>query len=379
MKYIIFTLAIVMTYISCIRISDPDARNKKSIIIGKLTNLPDGEIYLVDVYNQKRILDSTTCREGSFKFSLQPAESDKFSLVAIMHKDKRDTVREFFYKTNKLYNNRPHYIEYFLLEDSIEISGSLTDFHSKALKLAAKFKMATLTNPLIGKQSWVLYNVSLKFPDHVGDTLSFNHLKDTVKKYPYSYYLLSEIASNITTLTKKESKEILSIFDLQIKNTPLWINTEKNASKFLDDSNAISSFKLKTSNNETKSIIDTNSKAINVIIFWASWCKPCRQEIPELKKVFNKYGESNQIRMSSISFDKDFKSWRKALIDEKMPWTQFRVENEEQGQEILVSFRTNSTIPMIFITDYKGTILNKISGFDSNNLLINQIDHFLRK
>lgn len=60
-----------------------------------------------------------------------------------------------------------------------------------------------------------------------------------------------------------------------------------------------------------------------MIDFWASWCHPCRMEIPHLKKVYQAYHEKG-VEILSISVDAVDAAWKKALGQEQMPWPQAR-------------------------------------------------------
>lgn len=60
-----------------------------------------------------------------------------------------------------------------------------------------------------------------------------------------------------------------------------------------------------------------------MIDFWASWCHPCRMEIPHLKKVYQTYHEKG-VEILSISVDAVDAAWKKALGQEQMPWPQAR-------------------------------------------------------
>lgn len=59
-----------------------------------------------------------------------------------------------------------------------------------------------------------------------------------------------------------------------------------------------------------------------LIDIWASWCRPCRAEIPKIRKqLYNKYGDKLQI--ISISIDKKEDDWKKALAEDQMEWSQW--------------------------------------------------------
>lgn len=67
-----------------------------------------------------------------------------------------------------------------------------------------------------------------------------------------------------------------------------------------------------------------------VLEFWASWCGPCRAEIPNLKKAYEKY-RSKGLEIYSISIDQKPADWKKALEEEKTKWIQ--VLDSEKGTE----------------------------------------------
>ena len=87
--------------------------------------------------------------------------------------------------------------------------------------------------------------------------------------------------------------------------------------------------------------------------FWASWCGPCRREIPNLKNVYSKFhGEQFDI-VSVAVWDKP-ENTLKAIAEEEMPWNQIidcqKIPGELYGIE---------GIPEMILFGPDGTILNR--------------------
>lgn len=107
---------------------------------------------------------------------------------------------------------------------------------------------------------------------------------------------------------------------------------------------------------------DKDGKGLNVkdiiagkkyilIDFWASWCAPCRKEIPNLKTAYTTYADKG-FEILSISIDKDQKAWQKALGQENMQWHNLLDDNKVSN-----AFNVK-TIPATYLVDSKGVIIS---------------------
>lgn len=91
-----------------------------------------------------------------------------------------------------------------------------------------------------------------------------------------------------------------------------------------------------------------------IIDFWASWCGPCRQEIPHLKEVYKKYKDQG-LEILSVSVDAKPADWKKAMAEERMTWPQI---NAVESKPVMASYLF-SGIPYLVVVDKDGKIVEK--------------------
>lgn len=95
-----------------------------------------------------------------------------------------------------------------------------------------------------------------------------------------------------------------------------------------------------------------------LIDFWASWCKPCRMENPNVVRAYNKYHERG-LNIISVSLDRQGQKdrWLKAIEDDNMDW--YHVSNLQFWQEPIARAYGVRSIPQTFLLDENGIVIAK--------------------
>ena len=118
-------------------------------------------------------------------------------------------------------------------------------------------------------------------------------------------------------------------------------------------------FTLKDIDDKTISLSDFKNKKYVLIDFWASWCGPCREELPYIKELYKKYKDQG---FEIISISKDDKSdlWKNAIAKEKIEYWKhiFITENDKK---IITDYFVYG-IPHKVLIDKNGIIIGKWKG-----------------
>jgi peroxiredoxin len=93
---------------------------------------------------------------------------------------------------------------------------------------------------------------------------------------------------------------------------------------------------------------------IVLIDFWASWCGPCRKEMPNVKRCYEKY-KNKGFEILGVSLDKDRAEWLEAISKDGLTWPQ--VSDLKFWQSEAVQTYAVQSIPYTVLIDKAGKII----------------------
>jgi peroxiredoxin len=93
-----------------------------------------------------------------------------------------------------------------------------------------------------------------------------------------------------------------------------------------------------------------------LVDFWASWCKPCRMENPNVVRLYNKF-KARGFEVFSVSLDDNKDAWVKAINDDKLLWT--HVSDLKKWSASVVPLYNIESIPYTVLLDKDGKIVAK--------------------
>lgn len=112
---------------------------------------------------------------------------------------------------------------------------------------------------------------------------------------------------------------------------------------------------LSTPDGKTVSLSSYRGKVV-LVDFWASWCRPCRAENPNVVKAYNMF-HAKGFDVLGVSLDKDKAAWQKAIADDHLSWT--HISDLGMWNSSVVKLYNISGIPFSVLLDKEGKVVAK--------------------
>jgi thiol-disulfide isomerase/thioredoxin len=106
--------------------------------------------------------------------------------------------------------------------------------------------------------------------------------------------------------------------------------------------------------------LDAMGGRVVLIDFWATWCGPCNEELPHMKKIAKEFA-GQPLVIISVSWDSDETKWKNFVDKNEMTWVQYR----DADHHLSTLFGINA-IPHYFTIDSDGVLTAEMLGEGSD-------------
>jgi peroxiredoxin len=228
----------------------------------------------------------------------------------------------------------------------IESNKPLSDVYSK---LYEDYKVARKAN------NAVQITVIEREADSIQKEMMKLQLK-FVRDNPASYITPNILASISSDLEPQELESVINALDTSIAVLPqiMILKDRVLAMKAVSAGQKAPDFTMNDPEDKPVTLSSKIGPRLLLIDFWASWCGPCRQENPNVVKVYNEFHKKG-FDIFGVSLDQKKEDWVKAISDDKLAWTHVS-DLKYWGNDAARLYAVNQ-IPSNFLLDDKGIII----------------------
>ena len=184
--------------------------------------------------------------------------------------------------------------------------------------------------------------------------------KELMARYPASPVTLRVFADMLQTPSRLTLEEVDALFhglDTTLQRRPEWAAMQKAYEIYRRTAcgELYTDFALTDEKGAARHFSDYFQPGkYHLLVCWASWCHPCRMEIPHLKHIHAVCGD--RFPIIAVSADKDPAAWQKAVREEQPGYVQLRMAKDDRG-ETLASYYGLKGIPYTLVLDGKGRVV----------------------
>ena len=215
--------------------------------------------------------------------------------------------RDFYFNNESLIN-----LKY--MNTSIRLK--VPEFGYKTLIVDSYLVQEPIDPQLLAAGKCVTSHYSMFAYDSLTNDQRFEKYISLTKEFPYSKCAIAKLSETLTRYQSKEDvQKIFSCFNKEVQNSYYG----KKISAYITERTFKNSALPSWNNGVSESIVKDTTK-FTLVLFSASWCAPCHEQIPILKDIYK--GQSGKLDMVYISIDEPetVENWKKMMKDEPIPW-----------------------------------------------------------
>ncbi len=351
MKHAIYLFILLVGLTSC-QGPSPEESYETSVT-GYLDNISGQEIILAEQTPDGIIaIDTTTVQEdGYFLFTPSVDELQLYRLVIGFNQFITFTLQkgEHIHMEANGTDVTGYYIEGSEESKLIsEVSRQIT--RNASIQDSLKIEIKHLTAAKNGKALFEVFELQKQ---NYADQHTYN--VEFIKKHPGSiaaYFIVTQLQIEEDPDSYKLVLEELSKSHPSFKFLPL-LNERISNLNLANIGNEAPELEFPSPNGETIALYSLRGQYV-LVDFWASWCKPCRTENPNLKRIYDKYN-SKGFEIYGYSLDESKEKWVRAIEQDQLTWVQ---TSDLQGWDAQGSKDYGvQAIPASFLIDPSGIIV----------------------
>jgi peroxiredoxin len=332
---------------------------KNTFKLNGTTNLPEGkQIFRIqaNANNQPTTIDTATVANGQFSFKGSVEQIDvNFLFVEGEQVNTPFIVEEGTIEVNLLQER--------LTEMNLSGTSSNKDlqtyreetktFADNLNSIASEIQSANSLGDNI-----LVQDLQQQYTNLQADLFDYenNFIKSNVDSYISA--LILERFLNQKTLPRNEAKEIFSTYSDRIRSSKSGINVSNivNAPVNPTAIGEIAPLFDGPSPNGDRIALENFRGKVVIIDFWASWCRPCRIENPNLVRLYKRMHDKG-LEIVGVSLDRNKTSWERAIADDGLSWN--HVSNLKYWADPIAQLYSVRAIPAAFVLDGEGRIVAK--------------------
>jgi peroxiredoxin len=191
--------------------------------------------------------------------------------------------------------------------------------------------------------------------------------KNFVKSNPASYVTPSMLSSLAYEMEPNEIEAAINELDTAVASTPAMkaLRDRVQVMKAVAVGQKAPDFTMNDVEGNPVALSSKIGTKLLLVDFWAAWCGPCRQENPNVVKVYNEFNKKG-FDVYGVSLDQEKDAWVKAIADDKLTWT--HVSDLQYWSNAAAKMYAVNSIPANFLLDESGTIIGRnLRGEDLYN------------